>query len=312
MSKIVIALGGNALGNNPKEQIEMIKMAAKPLVGLIKDGHEIVISHGNGPQVGTIKLAFDTASAVNDKVCEMELAECTAMSQGYIGYHLQQGIKKELLNQQVDRNVATIVTQVIVDKDDKAFSNPTKPIGSFYTKEKADEIKKSNPDLTFVEDSGRGYRTVVASPRPIDIAEKTAVLDLTANKFIVIACGGGGIPVIKNDAGTLEGVSAVIDKDFAAEKLAELVSADYLFILTAVDRVAVNFGKPEQKDLAEMTVEEAKKYCEEGHFAPGSMLPKVEAAMMFVESGSNRKAVICSLEKVQLAVKGESGTLITQ
>lgn len=256
MSKIVIALGGNALGNNPKEQIEMIEKAAKPLVGLIKDGHEIIVSHGNGPQVGTIKLAFDTASAVNDKVCEMELAECTAMSQGYIGYHLQQGIKKELLNQQVDRNVATIVTQVIVDKDDKAFSNPTKPIGSFYTKEKADEIKKSNPDLTFVEDSGRGYRTVVASPRPIDIAEKTAVLDLTANKFIVIACGGGGIPVIKNDAGTLEGVSAVIDKDFAAEKLAELVSADYLFILTAVDRVAVNFGKPEQKDLAEMTVEE--------------------------------------------------------
>ena len=312
MSKIVIALGGNALGNNPKEQIEMIEKAAKPLVGLIKDGHEIIVSHGNGPQVGTIKLAFDTASAVNDKVCEMELAECTAMSQGYIGYHLQQGIKKELLNQQVDRNVATIVTQVIVDKDDKAFSNPTKPIGSFYTKEKADEIKKSNPDLTFVEDSGRGYRTVVASPRPIDIAEKTAVLDLTANKFIVIACGGGGIPVIKNDAGTLEGVSAVIDKDFAAEKLAELVSADYLFILTVVDRVAVNFGKPEQKDLAEMTVEEAKKYCEEGHFAPGSMLPKVEAAMMFVESGSNRKAVICSLEKVQLAVKGESGTLITQ
>ena len=312
MSKIVIALGGNALGNNPKEQIEMIEKAAKPLVGLIKDGHEIIVSHGNGPQVGTIKLAFDTASAVNDKVCEMELAECTAMSQGYIGYHLQQGIKKELMNQQVDRNVVTVVTQVIVDKDDKAFSNPTKPIGSFYTKEKADEIKKSNPDLTFVEDSGRGYRTVVASPRPIDIAEKTAVLDLTANKFIVIACGGGGIPVIKNDAGTLEGVSAVIDKDFAAEKLAELVSADYLFILTAVDRVAVNFGKPEQKDLAEMTVEEAKKYCEEGHFAPGSMLPKVEAAMMFVESGSNRKAVICSLEKVQLAVKGESGTLITQ
>ena len=312
MSKIVIALGGNALGNNPKEQIEMIEKAAKPLVGLIKDGHEIIVSHGNGPQVGTIKLAFDTASAIDDKVCEMELTECTAMSQGYIGYHLQQGIKKELLNQQVDRNVATIVTQVIVDKDDKAFSNPTKPIGSFYTKEKADEIKKSNPDLTFVEDSGRGYRTVVASPRPIDIAEKTAVLDLTANKFIVIACGGGGIPVIKNDAGTLEGVSAVIDKDFAAEKLAELVSADYLFILTAVDRVAVNFGKPEQKDLAEMTVEEAKKYCEEGHFAPGSMLPKVEAAMMFVESGSNRKAVICSLEKVQLAVKGESGTLITQ
>ena len=312
MSKIVIALGGNALGNNPKEQIEMIEKAAKPLVGLIKDGHEIIVSHGNGPQVGTIKLAFDTASAINDKVCEMELAECTAMSQGYIGYHLQQGIKKELLNQQVDRNVATIVTQVIVDKDDKAFSNPTKPIGSFYTKDKADELKKSNPDLTFVEDSGRGYRTVVASPRPIDIAEKTAVLDLTANKFIVIACGGGGIPVIKNDAGTLEGVSAVIDKDFAAEKLAELVSADYLFILTAVDRVAVNFGKPEQKDLAEMTVEEAKKYCEEGHFAPGSMLPKVEAAMMFVESGNNRKAVICSLEKVQLAVKGESGTLITQ
>ena len=312
MSKIVIALGGNALGNNPKEQIEMIEMAAKPLVGLIKDGHEIVISHGNGPQVGTIKLAFDTASSVNDKVCEMELAECTAMSQGYIGYHLQQGIKKELLNQKVERNVVTVVTQVVVEKNDKAFSNPTKPIGSFYTKDKADELKKANPDLTFVEDSGRGYRTVVASPKPVDIAEKEAVLDLTANKFIVIACGGGGIPVAKNDDGTFEGVSAVIDKDFAAEKLAELVSADYLFILTAVDRVAVNFGKPDQKDLAEMTVEEAEKYCNEGHFAPGSMLPKVEAAMMFVKSGKNRKAVICSLEKVQLAVRGESGTLITQ
>ena len=312
MSKIVIALGGNALGNNPKEQIEMIEKAAKPLVGLIKDGHEIIVSHGNGPQVGTIKLAFDTASAIDDKVCEMELAECTAMSQGYIGYHLQQGIKKELLSQQVKRNVVTIVTQVIVDKNDKAFSNPTKPIGSFYTKEKADELKKSNPDLTFVEDSGRGYRTVVASPKPIDIAEKDAVLDLTANNFIVVACGGGGIPVSKNDDGTLEGVSAVIDKDFAAEKLAELVGADYLFILTAVDRVAVNFGKPEQKDLAEMTVKEAEKYCDEGHFAPGSMLPKVEAAMMFVKSGTGRKAVICSLEKVQQAVKGESGTLITQ
>lgn len=312
MSKIVIALGGNALGNNPKEQIEMINKAAKPLVRLIKDGHEIVISHGNGPQVGTIKLAFDTASAVNDKVCEMELTECTAMSQGYIGYHLQQGIKTELLNQQVDRSVVTVITQVIVDKDDKAFENPTKPIGSFYTKEKADELKKADPSLTFIEDSGRGYRTVVASPRPIDIAEKDTILDLTENKFIVVACGGGGIPVSKKANGTLEGVSAVIDKDFAAEKLAELVNADYLFILTAVDRVAVNFGKPEQKDLAEITVEEAEKYCEEGHFAPGSMLPKVEAAMMFVKSGKDRKAVICSLEKVQLAVKGESGTLITQ
>ena len=312
MSKIVIALGGNALGNNPKEQIEMIKKAAKPLVGLIKDGHEIILSHGNGPQVGTIKLAFDTASAINDKVCEMELTECTAMSQGYIGYHLQQGIKTELINQQVDRSIVTIITQVIVDKNDKAFLTPTKPIGSFYTKEKADELRKSNPDLKFVEDSGRGYRTVVASPRPIDIAEKDAILDLIENKFIVITCGGGGIPVSKNDEGTLEGVSAVIDKDFAAEKLAELVNADYLFILTAVDRVAINFGKPEQKDLVSMTIEEAEKYCDEGYFAPGSMLPKVEATMMFVKSGNNRKAVICSLEKVQLAVRGESGTLITQ
>lgn len=312
MSKIVIALGGNALGNNPKEQIEMIKKAAKPLVGLIKDGHEIILSHGNGPQVGTIKLAFDTASAVNDKVCEMELTECTAMSQGYIGYHLQQGIKTELLNQKIDRNVVTVITQVIVDKNDKAFLNPTKPIGSFYTKEKADELAKSNSDLKFIEDSGRGYRTVVASPKPIDIAEKNTILDLTENKFVVIACGGGGIPVFKNNDGTLEGISAVIDKDFAAEKLAELVNADYLFILTAVDRVAVNFGKPEQKDLVSMTVKEAEKYCDEGHFAPGSMLPKVEATTMFVKSGKDRKAVICSLEKVQLAVSGESGTLITQ
>lgn len=312
MSKIVIALGGNALGNNPKEQIEMIKKATKSLVGLIKEGHEIIISHGNGPQVGTIKLAFDTASAVNDKVCEMGLTECTAMSQGYIGYHLQQGIKAELLNQQIDRSIVTVITQVIVNKNDKAFSNPTKPIGSFYTKEKADKLKKSNPSLKFIEDSGRGYRTVVASPKPIDIVEKDAILDLTANNFIVVACGGGGVPVYKNNNGSLEGVSAVIDKDFAAEKLAELVSADYLFILTAVDRVAINFGKPEQKELLNMTIKEGKKYCEEGHFAPGSMLPKVEAAMMFVKSGKNRNAVICSLEKVQLAISGESGTLITE
>lgn len=310
MSRIVIALGGNALGNNAKEQMEMVAKASESLVGLIKEGHEIVISHGNGPQVGMIKLAFDSAVEVNDKVAAMELPECCAMSQGYIGYHLQQGILKELRKQKIDKKVLSVVTQVVVDENDEAFNNPTKPIGSFYTKEKADELMAKDPSLTFVEDSGRGYRSVVASPKPVDIAEKDAILELVNSGYIVVACGGGGIPVVEDNDGNFRGVPAVIDKDFATAKLAELVEADYLFILTAVDRVFINFGKENQKELVEITTTEAQQYCNEGHFAPGSMLPKVEAAMKFANSGEGRNAVICSLEKATEAVRGESGTLI--
>lgn len=310
MSRIVIALGGNALGNTPKEQQEKIEHASPALIGLIKQGHEIIISHGNGPQVGLMKQAFDTANAINEKIPAFGLPECTAMSQGYIGFHLQKGLKKALRKEGMPWHVATVVTQVVVDKNDPAFLNPTKPIGSFYSEEEALRLMEENPHLHMKEDAGRGYRQLAASPKPIDIVERDSILNLLDHEFIVIACGGGGIPVILDESGDYQSVSAVIDKDFAAARLAKLVDADYLFILTAVDRVAVNYGKPDQRELMEMTVEEAMGLCEEGQFAPGSMLPKVEAAMKFARSRKGRTAVIASLEKAPLAMIGESGTRI--
>lgn len=310
MSRIVIALGGNALGNSPLEQQQMIEDAAPALIGLIKQGHEIIISHGNGPQVGMISLAMDMAAAANPKVPKFELPECTAMSQGYIGFHLQKGIKKELRREGMPWHVASVVTQIIVDPGDPAFQNPTKPIGGFYTRAEADRMMEEKPGLYMKEDAGRGYRQMVASPKPVDIAERDSILNLLDHEFIVIACGGGGIPVILDENGDYKSIPAVIDKDFASAKLAELVDADYLFILTAVDRVAINYGKPEQCDLIEITVAEAVSLCKEGHFAPGSMLPKVEAAIKFAESKPGRKAVIASLEKAPLAMIGESGTQI--
>lgn len=310
MSRILIALGGNALGNSPQEQQEMIEKSAPSLVGLIKQGHEIIISHGNGPQVGMINLAFETASKYSDKIPKFQLPECTAMSQGYIGFHLQKGIKKELRKENMPWKVASVITQVIVDKNDKAFKNPTKPIGSFYTEEESKKMMEEDSTLIMKEDSGRGYRQLVASPKPVGIVERDSILNLLDDEFIVIACGGGGIPVVLDDEGDYESIPAVIDKDFASAKLAELVNADYLFVLTAVDRVAINFGKPNQKEIVEMSIDEATKYCDEGQFAPGSMLPKVQAAMNFVSSKNGRKAIIASLEKAPLAMSGESGTLI--
>lgn len=310
MARIVIALGGNALGNTPEEQQNKVANAAKSIVNFVKEGHEVIIGHGNGPQVGMINNAMDFSSKNGGKTPAMPFPECGAMSQGYIGYHLQNAILKEARANGIDKNVLTVVTQVEVDKNDKAFSNPTKPIGSFVSKEEADEIMKAKPDQTFKEDAGRGYRRVVASPLPIDIVEKDAILQLVKNGNIVIACGGGGIPVVKNAEGDYTGVAAVIDKDFASEKLAELVDADYLFILTAVDRVCINFNKPDQKELKEITVQEANELAKQGHFAPGSMLPKVIACKTFAESKDNRKAVIVSLEKASLAMSGESGTII--
>lgn len=310
MSRIVIALGGNALGNTPKEQQEMIDNAAPSLIGLIKQGHEIIISHGNGPQVGMIQLALDTANKTNEKIAKFELPECTAMSQGYIGFHLQKGIKKELKKEGMPWHVATVITQMEVDKNDPAFKNPTKPIGAFYSEEDAKKAMEENSSMIFKEDAGRGYRQMVASPKPVNIVEKDSILNLLDHEFIVIACGGGGIPVIKVENGDYVSVPAVIDKDFASAKLAELVEADYLFILTAVDRVAINFGKPNQKQLEEITVDEALEYAAQGHFAPGSMLPKVEAAIQFAKTKQGRRAVIASLEKAPLAMQGLSGTVI--
>lgn len=300
--KIVVALGGNALGKTPKEQLELVKKTAKPIVDLISEGHELVIAHGNGPQVGMINLAFSK----NDP--QMPFPECGAMSQGYIGYHLQNAIREELLNRDMKQKVATVITQVIVDKEDQAFKNPTKPIGAFYTKEEADELAK-NKGFSMKEDAGRGYRRVVPSPLPIDVAEKDIVKTLVENNHIVITVGGGGIPVIE-EGNSLIGVPAVIDKDFASEKMAEILDADYLIILTAVEKVAINFGKENEKWLDEISISECQKYIKEGHFAPGSMLPKVQAAMKFANSKKGAKALITSLEKASDGIKGLTGTVI--
>ena len=304
--RIVIALGGNALGNTPYEQLALVRETAKPIVDLIEQGNEVVIAHGNGPQVGMINLGMATAAEAKAIKSDMPFPECGAMSQGYIGYHLQNAIGNELAARGMKKDVATVVTQVLVDENDPAFQNPTKPVGAFYDKQTAERIAKEK-GYTMVEDAGRGYRQVVPSPKPIDVIEKNTVNALIKDGCVVITVGGGGIPVIRK-AGKLYGTPAVIDKDFASAKLAELVQADALVILTAVDRVAINWGKPNQQSLDEMSVEEAEKYCAEGHFAPGSMLPKVKAAISFAKAGGT--AIIASLENAGKAVRGESGTVI--
>ena len=310
MARIVIALGGNALGNTPVEQRERVAAACPALVGLIHQGHEIIISHGNGPQVGMIQAAFDTAAKTNPKVAPMPLPECTAMSQGYIGYHLQNAIGNELASRGMAKDVATVVTQVLVDEADPAFQHPTKPVGAFYDKETADRIA-AEKGYTMVEDAGRGYRQVVPSPKPIDVIEKNTVKALVDNGTVVITVGGGGIPVVRKD-GKLYGTPAVIDKDFASAKLAELLDADMLVILTAVEKVAINFGKPDQKGLDDLTPADARKYIEEKQFAPGSMLPKVQAALSFAESKPGRVALITLLEKAADGISGKTGTRVHQ
>ena len=307
MSKrIVIALGGNALGNTPYEQLQLVTETAKPIVDLIEEGNEVIIAHGNGPQVGMINLGMGTAAEAKAIKSDMPFPECGAMSQGYIGYHLQNAIGNELAARGIVKDVATVVTQVLVDEADPAFQNPTKPIGSFYDKETAERIA-AEKGYTMVEDAGRGYRQVVPSPKPVDVIEKNTVNALIAGGCVVITVGGGGIPVVRRE-GKLYGTPAVIDKDFASAKLAELVKADALVILTAVDRVAINWGKPNQESLNEMSVEQAEQYCTEGHFAPGSMLPKVKAAISFARTGG--EAIIASLENAGKAVRGESGTVV--
>lgn len=306
--KIVVALGGNALGKTPAEQLELVKATAKPIVDLIQDGHEVILAHGNGPQVGMINLAMQTAANSEAATPEMPFPECGAMSQGYIGYHLQNAIREELLNRGMNTPVATIVTQVIVDKDDPAFTNPTKPIGAFYSKEEADKLI-ADKGYVMIEDSGRGYRRVVPSPLPIDVAEKETVKALVEKGHVVITVGGGGIPVIK-EGNKLIGVPAVIDKDFASSKIAEILDADYLIILTAVEKVAINFGKEDEKWLSELSIEDCEKYIKEGHFAPGSMLPKVHAAMKFAKSKAGRRSLITSLEKAADGIAGKTGTVI--
>ena len=304
--KIVIALGGNALGNTAIEQIKLVEETAKPIVDLIEDGNQVIIAHGNGPQVGMINLGMNYAHDNSVIKGEMPFPECGAMSQGYIGYHLQNAIGNELRKRGIKKDVACIVTQVVVDENDEAFKKPTKPIGSFYDKDTADKLAKEK-GWTFVEDAGRGYRRVVASPKPIDVVEKNIVNKLVDNGYVIITVGGGGIPVVDKNSKYI-GVPAVIDKDFASAKLAELVKADSLFILTAVERVCIDFGKPTEKKLEKMTLAECDKYIKENQFAPGSMLPKVLACMSFVKTGG--EAIIADLKNAKLALDGKSGTKI--
>ena len=310
MSKIVIALGGNALGKNPTEQLLLLENVAKIIVNLVKEGNKIVLTHGNGPQVGQILLAMEYSSNGEVKTPTMPFAECGSMSQGYIGYQLQQCIQDELERQNIVKNCATLITQVQVDPSDSAFQNPTKPIGMFYSKEEAIKIENEK-GYQFVEDSGRGYRRVVPSPKPINIIEKNIIRQLVDNDNIVIAVGGGGIPVIKtNKIELLEGVEAVIDKDRSAALLAKEIDADILLILTTVDKVYLNYNTDKQVALDTITVDEAEKYISDGHFAKGSMLPKVEACIDFVRDSLDKIAIISSLEKANEAINGKTGTVI--
>lgn len=308
MSRIVIALGGNALGNTPYEQLTLVTETAKPIVDLIAEGNEVIIAHGNGPQVGMINLGMATAAEAGAIKSDMPFPECGAMSQGYIGFHLQNAIGNELAARGMEKDVATVVTQVLVDEADPAFQKPTKPVGAFYDKETAERIA-AEKGFTMVEDAGRGYRRVVPSPKPVDVIETNTVKALVKSGTVVITVGGGGIPVVRKE-GKLIGTAAVIDKDFASAKLAELLDADVLVILTAVEKVAINFGKPNQENLSELTPELARQYIAEGQFAPGSMLPKVEAALSFAESKPGRKTLITLLEKAKDGIAGNTGTVI--
>ncbi len=305
--RIVIALGGNALGNNLSEQMEAVKITSKAVVDLIEEGHEVLVCHGNGPQVGMINLAFGVAGKVEPKIAALPLSVCVAMSQGYIGYDLQNALREELLSRNMTTPVSTVITQVLVDENDEAFNNPTKPIGAFYSKEEADELTKAGN--TMIEDSGRGYRRVVASPKPIDIVERETVKALISSGQLTIAAGGGGIPVAAR-GNKLKGMAAVVDKDFASAKIAEIIDADYFIILTAVEKVAINFGKENEKWLDEISIEEAEQYIKEGHFAPGSMLPKVEAAISFAKAKPGCNALITKLEKAKDGILGKTGTKI--
>ncbi|MBQ4416704.1 MAG: carbamate kinase [Butyrivibrio sp.] len=308
--KIVIALGGNALGNNLPEQMEAVRKTSKAIADLIEEGDHVVIAHGNGPQVGMIQNAMtELVRSDPAKYIPCPLSVCVAMSQGYIGYDLQNLLREELLDRGIRLDVATVLTQVEVDPDDPAFKNPTKPIGAFMTKEEADTLVKER-DYTVTEDAGRGYRRVVASPKPVAIVEIDTIKALVDTDHVVVACGGGGIPVFKTDGHHLKGAAAVIDKDFAACTLAKQLDADMLIILTAVEKVAIRFGKPDQKDLDVMTPAEAEKYIADGEFAPGSMLPKVEAALDFAQSKKGRTALITLLEKAKDGIDGKTGTMI--
>jgi len=308
--RIVIALGGNALGNTLPEQMKAVKITSKSIVDLIEEGHEVIISHGNGPQVGMINNAMAALSREDANQPNTPLSVCVAMSQAYIGYDLQNALREELRNRGLHIPVTTMITQVRVDENDPAFACPNKPIGHFMSKEQAESTARKYGHIV-AEDAGRGYRRMVPSPKPKEIVEIESIRTLVDAGDIVIAVGGGGIPVVLRES-HLKGIGAVIDKDFASSKLAQDLNADLLIILTAVEKVAVHFNTPEQKWLSHITVEEAQKYIEQGQFAPGSMLPKMEAAIEFASSKKGRAALITLLEKAKEGINGTTGTWITK
>ena len=310
MAKIVVALGGNALGKSPQEQLELVKNTAKSLVGLITKGHEIVISHGNGPQVGSINLGLNYA-AEHDQGPAFPFAECGAMSQAYIGYQLQESLQNELHSMGIDKQVVTLVTQVEVDEGDPAFNSPSKPIGLFYTKEEANRIQQEK-GYQFVEDAGRGYRRVVPSPQPISIIELESIKTLVENDTLVIAAGGGGIPVIREQHDSFKGIDAVIDKDKTSALLGADIHCDQLIILTAIDYVYINYHTDQQQALKTTNIDTLKTYIEEKQFAKGSMLPKIESAISFIENNPNGSVLITSLNQLDAALEGKIGTLITK
>ena len=311
MSKrIVIALGGNALGKNLPEQMKAVKITAKAIVDLIEEGHEVIVTHGNGPQVGMIQNAMTELTRSDpNKYIPCPLSVCVAMSQGYIGYDLQNALREEMADRGIHKGVTTVLTQVEVDPDDPAFQNPTKPIGAFMTKEEA-EAMAAERGYVVKEDAGRGYRRVVASPHPKSIVELDTIEALVNAGDVVVACGGGGVPVFRTEGHHLKGAAAVIDKDFASAVLAQQLDADTLIILTAVEKIAIHFGKENEQWLSDLTVEQARKYMADGEFAPGSMLPKVQAAVEFAESKPGRTALITLLEKAKDGLAGKTGTNI--
>ncbi|MCI8724926.1 MAG: carbamate kinase [Hungatella sp.] len=296
--RVVIALGGNALGNNPSEQREAIGNASKMVADLIQEGYEVVLAHGNGPQVGMIQNCMPS---------QVSLSSCVSMSQAYIGLDMQNLLREELYNRGIYKTVVSVITQVSVEEEDRAFLNPTKPIGHFMTEEEARELARAGAHV--MEDAGRGYRKVVASPKPVDIVEIQAIRNLVDSGNVVIACGGGGVPVVKK-GNRLEKVDSVIDKDFASARLAQLLDADFLVLLTGVEKVAINYAKPDQKWLSRITVEEAREYIRQGQFAPGSMLPKIEAAVEFAVSKAGRKTLITMLEQASVGIHGGTGTMV--
>lgn len=305
--RYIVALGGNAiLSDDPSAEAQQKALldTAEKLSVLIEAGHEVIISHGNGPQVGNLLL--QQAAADSKENPALPLDTLVAMTQGSIGYWLQSALQKVLREKGIDKNVATILTQVVVDENDPAFENPSKPVGPFLTEEQA---KNANDGSQYVEDAGRGWRKVVPSPKPVNIQEADAITSLVESGFITVAGGGGGIPVVERN-GEFEGIEAVIDKDFASAKLAELIHADAFIILTGVDNVYVNFNKPNQQKLEEVTVEELEQYIKEDQFAPGSMLPKVEAAIDFVKNSNGGETVITSLENLSAVIEGTGGTVV--